>query len=42
MKTDRQTDRHDVYLLKRVAEIFLEREMLQTKIVDKIKTRILC
>ena len=32
----------DVRLWQYLAEIFLEREMLQTKIVEKIKTVNLC
>jgi hypothetical protein len=31
-----------IYILLHLAHFFLEREMLQTKVVEKIKTRILC
>jgi hypothetical protein len=30
----------DIHLLSFVAQFFLEREMLQTEVVEKIKTRI--
>jgi len=36
MTTDRYT------LLSHLAQFFLEREMFQTKVVEKLKVRILC
>jgi hypothetical protein len=32
----------DVHLLSHLAQFFLEREMFQAKVVEKIKTHILC